>query len=100
MEDTAVGGDVPPIEFESLVAVPMSEDIGLEDFFRVIRKLIDDYGLNIKMSVFQLPLGKRYSLCENGIRRACAVVKVTTAVSNKYILEMARPDGWSISTLI
>nr|WP_276562972.1 Tn7-like element transposition protein TnsE [Paenibacillus anseongense] len=78
----------------------MSEGIGLEDFFKVIRKLIDDYGLNIKMSVFQLPLGKRYSICENGLRRTCALVQVTTAVSQKYILEMARPDSWSISTLI
>ncbi|MCP1312593.1 Tn7-like element transposition protein TnsE [Paenibacillus tyrfis] len=100
VEDTSIGGEVPPIEFESLQAVLMSEGIGLEEFFKVISKLIDDYGLNIKMSIFQLPLGKRYSVCDNGVRRTCAVAQVTTAVSKKYILEMARPDGWSISTLI
>lgn len=100
VEDTMTGAGTPPIEFESLQAVPFTEGIGLEDFFRVVQKLIEDYGLKIKMSVLLLPLGRRYSICENGIRRTCAVVQVTTPLTQRYILEIARPDGWSISTLL
>lgn len=99
-EDTMAGTGTPPIEFESLQTVPVSEGIGLEDFFKVIHKLVHDYGLQIKMSIVQLPLGKRYSILENGVRRTCAIAQVTTMISQKYIIEMARPDSWSISTLI
>lgn len=52
------------------------------------------------MSVFLLPIGKRYSICENGIRRTCAVTQITTPLTPKYLIEMARPDKWSISTLL
>ena len=99
-EDSIYGGDTPPLEFSGLQAVPAREGIGLEDFFRVIRILIEVYSFEVRMCVFRLPSGRSFSVCPNGIRRTCAVVQVTTPLSQKYILEIARPDGWSISTLI
>jgi hypothetical protein len=99
-EDSVYGGDTPPLEFSSLQSVPAREGIGLEDFFRVIHLLIESYSFKVRMSVFRLPSGRRFSICPNGVRRTCAVVQVTTPTVQKYILEIARPDGWSISTLI
>ncbi|MFC4779644.1 Tn7-like element transposition protein TnsE [Paenibacillus sp. GCM10023252] len=55
---------------------------------------------SIKMSVVRIPPGKRFSICPNGVRRTCAIVQVTSPLFTKYILEIARPDDWSISTLI
>lgn len=99
-EDSIVGGDTPPLEFSSLQAIPVYENIGLEDFFCVVNMLVEMYQVKVHMSVFQLPPGRRFSVCGNGIRRTCAIVQVNMGVKQKYILEIARPDGWSISTLI
>ena len=52
------------------------------------------------MSVIRIPPGKRFSICPNGTYRTCDVVQVTSPVFTKYIVEVARPDDWSISTLI
>jgi len=52
------------------------------------------------MSVLRVPPGKSFSVCPNGARRTCAIVQATNGVSKKYIIEVARPDDWSISTLI
>ncbi|MNP41725.1 hypothetical protein D3C76_1354410 [compost metagenome] len=52
------------------------------------------------MSVIRILLGKRFSICPNGASRTCAIVQVSSPVFTKYILEVARPDDWSISTLI
>lgn len=55
---------------------------------------------SIRMSVVRIPPGERFSICPNGARRTCAIVQVTSPMFTKYILEVARPDDWSISTLI
>ncbi|WP_301173563.1 Tn7-like element transposition protein TnsE [Brevibacillus nitrificans] len=99
-EDSVYGGDTPPLEFSSMQTIPASEGIGLEEFFRVIQKLTEIYPVSVQMSVLPLPHGRRFSVCGNGIRRTCAVVKLVTEKETKYVIEIARPDGWSISTLI
>ncbi|UED69444.1 Tn7-like element transposition protein TnsE [Brevibacillus sp. HD3.3A] len=99
-EDSIFGGDTPPIEFSSMQAIPTSEGIGLEEFFHVIKMLAEMYQVKVHMSVVPLPPGRRFSICSNGVRRTCAIVQVSIGVKQKYILEIARPDGWSISTLI
>lgn len=55
---------------------------------------------SIRMSIVRLPPGKRFSICPNGARRTCAIVQVSNSIFTKYIIEVARPDDWSISTLI
>lgn len=52
------------------------------------------------MSVLRIPPGRRFSVCPNGSRRTCAIVQVKLSSSTIYIVEVARPDDWSISTLI
>ncbi|RNB70405.1 hypothetical protein EDM58_23240 [Brevibacillus panacihumi] len=80
--------------------IPVSEGIGLEEFFRVIQKLTEIYPASVQMSVLPLPLGRRFSVCGNVIRRTCTVVKLATENAIKYVIEIARSDCWSISTLI
>ncbi|MNO34834.1 Transposon Tn7 transposition protein TnsE [compost metagenome] len=100
VQDSIVGGDTPPIDFKTLEMVPISEAIGLEDFFKMISLLKEMTNHSIKMSVVRIPPGRRFSICPNGERRTCAIVQVSSPVFTKYILEVARPDDWSISTLI
>ncbi|TKH41495.1 hypothetical protein C1I60_19270 [Paenibacillus terrae] len=100
VQDSVVGGDLPPIDFKTLEMVPITEAFGLEDFFQMISILKEMTSYSIRMSVVRIPPGKRFSICPNGARRTCAIVQVSNAVFTKYILEVARPDDWSISTLI
>lgn len=100
VQDSIVGGDTPPLDFQSLEMVPISEAIGLEDFFKMITLLKEMTSYSIRMSIVRIPPGKRFSICPNGTRRTCAIVQVSNSVFTKYILEVARPDNWSISTLI
>ncbi|MDC0764752.1 Tn7-like element transposition protein TnsE [Brevibacillus sp. AG] len=99
-QDSMVGGDTPPIEFLTLETIPVNEATGLESFFQMIEILKKLFLVNIKMSVLRIPLGKRFSVCPNGTRRTCAVVQVAYGNSALFIIEVARPDDWSISTLI
>lgn len=100
VQDSIVGGDTPPIDFQSLEMVPISEAIGLEDFFKMISLLKEMTSYSIRLSIVRIPPGKRFSICPNGTRRTCAIVQVSNSMFTKYILEVARPDDWSISTLI
>lgn len=99
-QDTMVGGDTPPIEFQSLETIPAQEAFGLELFFQMIGALKKSISVSIRMSVLRVPPGKRFSVCPNGARRTCAVVQVVHGGSTFYLVEVARPDDWSISTLI
>ncbi|MBD8498518.1 Tn7-like element transposition protein TnsE [Paenibacillus arenosi] len=99
-QDSIVGGDTPPIDFQTLETIPASEGIGLESFFEMIQYLKQTYPVTISMSLLRIPLGKRFSVCPNGARRTCAVVQITHHLKIRYIVEVARPDSWSISTLI
>ncbi|MEK4353362.1 Tn7-like element transposition protein TnsE [Paenibacillus sp. FSL R5-0475] len=100
VQDSIVGGDTPPIDFQTLEMVPISEAIGLEDFFKMIALLKEMTLYSIRMSIVRIPPGKRFSICPNGARRTCAIVQVSNSMFTKYILEVARPDDWSISTLV
>lgn len=99
-QDSVVGGDTPPIEFQTIETVPAHEAIGLERFFKMIEILKQVFLVDIRLSVVRVPPGKRFSVCPNGTRRTCAIAQLTKGNSTSYIIELARPDDWSISTLM
>ncbi|MCM3081681.1 Tn7-like element transposition protein TnsE [Brevibacillus invocatus] len=99
-QDSVVGGDTPPIEFQTIETVSVHEAIGLERFFKMIEILKQVFLVDIRLSVVRVPLGKRFSVCPNGTRRTCAIVQLTNGNSTSYVIEVARPDDWSISTLM
>ncbi|MGC5325181.1 Tn7-like element transposition protein TnsE [Brevibacillus sp. SYSU BS000544] len=100
--DSMYGGDTSPIEFDTLLAVPIFHGLGLESFFKLIHYMQKEFPqIRISMGVVQLPLGKRFSICPDGNRRTCAIVCIESEGRlPTYILEIARPDDWSISTLL
>ncbi|MFD1954097.1 Tn7-like element transposition protein TnsE [Paenibacillus thailandensis] len=99
-QDSMVGGDTPPIDFQTLETIPITEAIGLESFFEMTQILKHVFPGHIRMSVLRIPPGKRFSVCPNGSRRTCAIVQADHGITTKFIIEVARPDDWSISTLI
>lgn len=99
-QDSIVGGDSPPIDFQTLETIPVTEAIGLETFFEIIQILKQTFPVTVCMSVLRIPSGKRFSVCPNGARRTCAIVQITYGTLITYLVEVARPDDWSISTLI
>jgi hypothetical protein len=66
----------------------------------MIEILKKSFPVSLRMSVVRVPPGKRFSVCPNGTRRTCAIVQVAYSSLTSYIVEVARPDGWAISTLI
>ncbi|MBW7476294.1 hypothetical protein K0T92_16295 [Paenibacillus oenotherae] len=66
----------------------------------MIEMLKKTVSVNVRMSVVRVPPGRRFSVCIDGSRRTCAIVQVINKTSISYIVEVARPDDWSISTLI
>lgn len=65
-QDSMVGGDTPPIDFQTLETMPITEAIGLESFFEMIQILKHIFPGHIRMSVLRVPPGKRFSVCPNG----------------------------------
>lgn len=100
VQDSVVGGDTPPIDFQTLETIPYSDAVGLEAFFEMIQIMKRTFPYSIRMSVLRVPPGKRFSTCPNGSRRTCAIVQVSSGSLLFYVMEVARPDDWSISTLI
>lgn len=99
-EDWSGEGKISPIEFRSLEIVTAQKGKGLEDFYRVIRYIKDNYkGVDIAMTEIFLPEGKSFSYYPDGNRRNCAVVKIEHESKSCYILEVGRADNWSVSTL-
>lgn len=99
-QDSMVGGDTPPIEFQTLETISVTEAIGLESFFNMTQIMKSTFEVSLRMSILRIPAGKRFSICPNGTRRTCAIVQVNNVYGIRYIIEIARPDDWSISTLI
>lgn len=101
-DEPVYGGDIRPIEFSGLQIVSLRRDTnGLEDFVKAIRHIIQQQkNWSINLSVVELPDTKAFSLLPNGSKRTCAIVQVRqTGHQPCYILEIARPDSWSVSTL-
>lgn len=100
-QDWESGGEISPLEFKSLEMVNVNPYKGLEDFVKavdVLCKMKPTY--RVSLSVVYIPLGKSFSLYEDGYRRTCAIVEVKRPGHvSCYILEVGRADGWSISTL-
>lgn len=95
-------GNIAPIEFKSLEIVRGQKGKGLEEFYKVVHYIKDNYKqYDISMTEVFLPEGKSFSYYTDGSRRNCAITKISCELSKEcYILEVGRIDKWSISTLL
>lgn len=100
-QDWSLSGCITPIEFKLLELVKEEPMRGLEKFFKAIDYITKQSpSLKLASSVVYLPYGKGFSVCPDGFRRTCAIVKVINYLQPpSYIFEVGRPDDWSVSTL-
>lgn len=102
VDESIAGGNIQPLEFNTLEITYERDGFGLEDFYKMIKLLEEMFPkLRVSLNLVNLPTGRKFSWLPDGRRRVCAVVRVlqTGRITN-YILEVARPDQRSLSTLI
>ncbi|SDJ52914.1 Tn7-like element transposition protein TnsE [Paenibacillus naphthalenovorans] len=94
------GGTLQPVDIQSL-EVDSTKQNGLEEFLAMIRYLEAHFkDLKIDVSIVDLPSNRRFAYLDNGQRRKCAVVRITKNNRITYVIEPARPDDHSVTTLL
>jgi hypothetical protein len=95
------GGEIRPVELLSFNLTPSEDTNGLEDFLAAIRHIASSYSQpSIRCSVFEIPGDRAFCHLPDGSKRNCAVVEINQdGILPSFILEVARPDRWFISTL-
>ncbi|BBN97584.1 Tn7-like element transposition protein TnsE [Sporolactobacillus terrae] len=101
VDESIAGGALQPIDFKT-IELADAKKFGLEDFYQMLRIFADIHQeFQISVSPVPLPLGRKFALLPSGERRICAVVRVMPRYLQPiYILEVARPDQRSLSTLL
>jgi hypothetical protein len=101
-QDWTQEGKTPQIEFSSLQQVDASLAKGLEDFLKLIEYIQMNYRkLIISYRIITLPYMSSFAQYADGSYRTIALVKIAhLGLTPSFIIEVARADGWSISTLI
>jgi hypothetical protein len=95
------GGSLQPVDIQSLEVDSANQKNGLEEFLAMIRYLEIHYkDLKINVSTVDLPGNRRFAYLDNGQRRKCAVVRITRNNRITYVIEPARPDDHSVTTLL
>jgi hypothetical protein len=99
-EESYYGGEIQPIDFLG-IDLGVANLAGLSDFIEAIQHIVNDYTEpHLRYTVMEIPGHKSFCRVASGSKRSCAIIEVTqTNVLPCYILEVARPDGWSVSTL-
>ncbi|MEC1698149.1 Tn7-like element transposition protein TnsE [Schinkia azotoformans] len=101
LDESIYGGEIVPIEFNSLEISDSILNYGLDNFITMVRYLSKQYPqLIISINVVFLPAGRKFSFLPDGRKRICVIVKVVINNNAFYILEVAVPDNYSLSTLI
>lgn len=96
------GGEVRPVEFIGFHLTPSENINGLEEFLTAIRHIVTNYSSpTVRCSVVEIPGNRSFCHLPDGSRRNCAVVEIIQdGITPSFILEVARPDQWLISTLL
>lgn len=102
IDESIIGGNIQPIDFKTFEIIKDINGYGLDDFIEMIRKLKRMHPtLTISMSLVNIPSGRKFSLLPDGRIRTCLIAKINRlGTMPKYILEVAKPDNISLSTLI
>lgn len=101
VDESMVGGKTQPVDVQSLEITEGGTNGELREFLEMIRRVKSSRpDLVISVSINDLPDGRQFAYLPNGDRRKCAVVRVQRQSLLTYILEVARPDGHSLSTML
>jgi hypothetical protein len=101
-DESYIGGEVTPVEFLGLKLAESKDFTGLEEFHEAIRILQTlNPRISIRFNVYKIPGNSSFCIREDGRHRNFALAQVTQDdIQPAYILEVARPDEWDVSTLI
>lgn len=95
------GGSLQPLDVQSLEVEDANKKHGLEEFLDMIRYLEIHYkDLRVDVSICELSGHRRFAYLDSGQRRKCAVVRITRNNMITYVIEPARPDDHSVTTLL
>lgn len=103
LDESIFGGTIQPIEFKTLEVTDDIRGQGLEKFIKMIQLLAKDTNkYQVAMNFVYLPLGRKFSFINDNLRRCACLVIVKSHLTNKtqYVIEIATPDGKSLSTVI
>jgi hypothetical protein len=95
------GGEIQPVDFIGVELAGATNSSGLKDFLKAVRHIIASHSQpRLRCGVVEIPGSRAFCRLADGSKRSCAVIEVTQeGVEPCYILEIARPDNWSVSTL-
>lgn len=94
------GGKIRPIEFRGLQIVHSVN--GLEGFLSTLDLIAaKNIGWDIIYTIIDLPDEFSFSRIPDGSKRVCAIVTIMILPGDTvYLIEIARPDDWSVATLL
>ena len=100
-DESYYGGEIPPIDFLGIDLGAAANVAGLNEFIKAVQHIMSGYvEPRLRYTVVEIPGNTSFCRVSNGSKRSCAIVEVAqTNVAPCYILEVARPDGWAVSTL-
>jgi TnsE C-terminal domain len=101
-DESYIGGEITPVEFIGLRMVKSEDYTGLEDFKNAINFLqVLNPRLSVNFNTYNVPGNSSFCTRDDGEKRNFALVRVIQDnVQPAYLLELARPDEWDVSTLI
>lgn len=101
VDESIAGGNLQPVDIQSLEISRNNSKTGLEQFLEVTKYLERHYkDLKVQVSVFEMPTNRAFAFVENGNRRKYALAKIQRNNRVTYIVEVACPDDHSVTTLL
>ena len=101
-DEPSYGGEIQPVDFLGIKLVALADVTGLRDFQKAVRHILASHCQpQLRLGIVEIPGNKSCCHFANGSKRTCAIIEVTQKnVSPCYILELARAEGMSASTLL
>lgn len=96
------GSENKPLELQGIEIDFVEQGRGLKEFLTAIDFLkIRLPNFLIYTQIVLLPNVGAFAKCDDGSRRSCAVVRIKReACPTIFLIEISRPDGWQVSTLL
>lgn len=101
VDESYTGGNANPIEFSGLKLRLSTDHTGLIDFFKILdRVAILNPKLSIIRKVYNLPGDLSFCFYEEKKRNIAVIYICQDKVQPVYLIEVARPDRWAVSTML
>lgn len=102
LDEPIFGGECVPVEFGKSSVLKQLTNGGFQEFCLAVAFMLDKLkDAKVSLNIIAFPEGKKFSFCLNGQKRTCAILLIERPNRQScYILEILRPDGWTVSTLI